>query len=349
MNFDFATRASPAQVLEAMTDFTDRRLETWSTTLDPQVYEVRDRGDTWAVAREGSPRSPWWVVVRYDWSDPGLVRWTELETNHGDPGEGLMRIEPGGGGGSRVHVEWSTHPVRVRDKAAMFVLHRTMNPVIARMWRKTLDRFSDLADDSDTVDAAARRTVRVDAGAVDWTIVRLVTVELRHSHPATGSVHEQQLVFTAHGPSSQEWQFPVAEGAPATYMWQATYAAPDGSQVSSPEQVSADDVLLLPATPPGAEGLRTVQVVAEAIDWTDIHRVVVELRYAAPATGFTTEEHLAFSADTSPVLEWQFIAPGDGPRVYQWEASYLAHDGRRFVRDGAATLDEALSLPPGTS
>ena len=114
-------------------------------------------------------------------------------------------------------------------------------------------------------------------------------------------------------------------------------------------ELSADDVLLLPATPPGAEGLRTVQVVAEAIDWTDIHRVVVELRYAAPATGFTTEEHLAFSADTSPVLEWQFIAPGDGPRVYQWEASYLAHDGRRFVRDGAATLDEALSLPPGTS
>jgi hypothetical protein len=72
--------------------------------------------------------------------DPGVIRWTELETNHGDGGDGFMRIEPRGAGGSRVHVEWSTHPVRLRDKMAIFVLHHTMNPVIARMWAKSLDR-----------------------------------------------------------------------------------------------------------------------------------------------------------------------------------------------------------------
>jgi hypothetical protein len=55
MRFDLDTKASPEQVLEAMTDFTDRRTRIWKT-LDPQVYEVRERGDTWAVAREGSPR-----------------------------------------------------------------------------------------------------------------------------------------------------------------------------------------------------------------------------------------------------------------------------------------------------
>lgn len=141
MRFDLVTRASPEQVLEAMTVFTDRRLKIWSKTLDPKIYEVMELGDTWAVAREGSPRSPFWVIVRYDWSDPRVIRWTELETNHGDPGDGFMRIEPRGEGGSQ-HVEWSTHPVRIRDKLAIFLLHHTMNGVIARMWRKALDRFA---------------------------------------------------------------------------------------------------------------------------------------------------------------------------------------------------------------
>ena len=142
MKFDLDTKASPEQVLEAMTDFTDRRTRIWKT-LDPRVYEVRERGDTWAVAREGSPRSPYWVVVRYDWSDPRAVRWVELETNHGDPGDGFMKIESNQSGGSRLHVEWSTHPARPRDKVAMFLLHHTMNRVIARMWRRDLDRFAD--------------------------------------------------------------------------------------------------------------------------------------------------------------------------------------------------------------
>jgi Polyketide cyclase / dehydrase and lipid transport len=142
MRFDLTTKASPEQVLRAMTDFTQRRLEIWHKTLDPKVYEVREVGETWAVAREGSPGVPFWVVVRYDWSDPRVIRWTELETNHGDSGGGSMRIEPGDAEGSRVYVEWTTHPVRMRDKIAMFLLHHTMNRTIARMWRKTLDRYA---------------------------------------------------------------------------------------------------------------------------------------------------------------------------------------------------------------
>lgn len=145
MRFDLVTRAAPEQVLEAMTDFTDRRLDIWRT-LDSKVYEVIDSGEAagepWAVAREGSPRSPYWVVVRYDWSDPRLVRWTELETNHGDPGSGFIRIDPRAEGGSRLHVEWTTHPIRLRDKVLIGLLHHTMGPVIARMWRSDLDRFA---------------------------------------------------------------------------------------------------------------------------------------------------------------------------------------------------------------
>lgn len=56
MRFDLVTQASPEQVLDAMTDFTDRRLEIWHT-LDPKVYEVRESGETWAVARGKARRA----------------------------------------------------------------------------------------------------------------------------------------------------------------------------------------------------------------------------------------------------------------------------------------------------
>jgi hypothetical protein len=51
MRFDFTTRASPEQVLRALTDFTESRLETWNRTLDPKTYELRESGQTWAVAQ----------------------------------------------------------------------------------------------------------------------------------------------------------------------------------------------------------------------------------------------------------------------------------------------------------
>ena len=68
MRFEVTTHASPEQVREALTDFTDRRARIWNRTLDPKAYEVRAVGDTWAVARESTAGSPFWVVSRYDWS-----------------------------------------------------------------------------------------------------------------------------------------------------------------------------------------------------------------------------------------------------------------------------------------
>ena len=56
MRFDLETKASPEQVLRALTDFTDARLQIWNRTLDPKTYELRDSGQTWAVARESSRR-----------------------------------------------------------------------------------------------------------------------------------------------------------------------------------------------------------------------------------------------------------------------------------------------------
>ena len=107
MRFDIRTKASPEQVLRALTDFTDARLQIWNRTLDPKTYELRDSGETWAVARESTARSPFWVVVRYDWSDAETIRWIVLDSSYGGGGEGLVQIARGVDGGSQVHAEWT--------------------------------------------------------------------------------------------------------------------------------------------------------------------------------------------------------------------------------------------------
>lgn len=143
VRFDVDTNASPEQVRCALTDFTDRRLQIWNRTLDPKTFELHDHGETWAVARESSPGSPFWVVARYDWSDPALIRWTIEESSYGGAGEGLIRIQPGNDGGSRLHVEWENTGARARQKPLLFLLHHgPMGRILSRMWASALDRYA---------------------------------------------------------------------------------------------------------------------------------------------------------------------------------------------------------------
>jgi len=144
MRFEVTTVASPEQVLEALTDFSDRRLETWRRTLDPRTYDVRERGDTWAVARESTAGSPFWVVNRYDWADPTVVRTTVVEGSWGGSGDGTFRIHPADGGGSRVRAEWTHTGVRrPRDKVLIFMINRfPVRTIVSRLFVGALDRYA---------------------------------------------------------------------------------------------------------------------------------------------------------------------------------------------------------------
>ena len=112
VQFELETKASPAQVRCALTDFSSRRLQTWNRTLDPKRYELRAQGATWAVARESSRGSPFWVVVRYDWSDPVAIRWTVEESSYGGGGTGVARIVPKHDGGTRLSVAYDATDAR---------------------------------------------------------------------------------------------------------------------------------------------------------------------------------------------------------------------------------------------
>lgn len=143
MRFDIVTKASPEQVLRALTDFSDRRPEIWHRTLDPRKYELRGQGETWAYAKEGTAGSPFWVAARYDWSQPGVVRWTVEESSYGGGGDGFVLIEPGADGGSRLHAEWTSTGGRPLQRPLVFLIHH--GPVwrlISRLWASTLDRYA---------------------------------------------------------------------------------------------------------------------------------------------------------------------------------------------------------------
>lgn len=127
-----------------MTDFSERRLQTWSRSLDPRRYELRGSGDTWAEAREASPGSPYWVVCRYDWSDPDEVRWTMTETSYHGGGQGFVRATPLAGGGSRVSAEWDYTGAPLVHRPFLFLLqHGPMRAMITRMWVSALDGFAE--------------------------------------------------------------------------------------------------------------------------------------------------------------------------------------------------------------
>ena len=144
VRFEVVTRATPEQVRRALTDFSDRRLQTWSRTLDPKTYEVREQGDTWAMAFEKSPGSPFWVVLRYDWSDPDVVRWTTVESSYGGGGTGQVVVEPHPAGGSRVRAEWDNTGARPAQRPLLFLLHHgPMGRLVSRLWTRALDDFAD--------------------------------------------------------------------------------------------------------------------------------------------------------------------------------------------------------------
>ncbi|GAA1135398.1 hypothetical protein [Ornithinicoccus hortensis] len=144
MRFELRTIASPEQVRHALTVFTDERPRIWDRTLDPSTFELRDQGPDWAVAKESTPRSPFWVVARYDWSDPDVVRWTVVDSSYGGGGTGSVRIAPDEAGGSRVSADWDAPGGRPLQKPLLFLIHHGPMPLmIRRMWKAALDRYAE--------------------------------------------------------------------------------------------------------------------------------------------------------------------------------------------------------------
>jgi hypothetical protein len=71
------------------------------------MYRVYEVGETRADVQEGNSNSIW-AREHYDWSMPGIVRWTVQENSFSTTGDYVeVIVKPGSPGGSRIHVTWS--------------------------------------------------------------------------------------------------------------------------------------------------------------------------------------------------------------------------------------------------
>jgi len=133
------TLATPEQVRAALLDFTPARPDVWPG-LAREFYEVYEIGDRTAVIREGSSKpSKVWARERYDWSKPGIIRWTVEESNFCNPGSYVeARIAPSDTG-SHVEVEWN-RTGSTRSGKMMVAFMKVAGPkIIGSYMRKTLD------------------------------------------------------------------------------------------------------------------------------------------------------------------------------------------------------------------
>jgi hypothetical protein len=128
----------PERVLAALTDFTADRPRIWPG-LDPRFYQVHQLGQTTAEVTEGSAFAGGvWERARYDWSAPGTVRITVLDSNAFAPGGSwTYQITPVGDG-SRVGLRVERRGRTVKGRLLAALLRITGRPVFCGDLRKAL-------------------------------------------------------------------------------------------------------------------------------------------------------------------------------------------------------------------
>ena len=89
----------PDELLDAARDFSDRRARLWPM-VQAKYLQVHDSGETFAEVTEGSfVAGRFWERSRYDWSEPGVVKATVIDSNVFKPGSTWeLRATPRNGG-----------------------------------------------------------------------------------------------------------------------------------------------------------------------------------------------------------------------------------------------------------
>lgn len=143
----FETKASPSQVVAALTDFSERRPSIWAGTLDPEKFEVYEVGETSARVREGSKTPNVWAIEHYEWAQPGRVTISAEESNFCKPGSGIeYDISEGSEGGSHVELHWHREPMNLKGLMILAPMKFVGSRMLRTATRRALDRYADTAN-----------------------------------------------------------------------------------------------------------------------------------------------------------------------------------------------------------
>jgi hypothetical protein len=137
--FDFETTATPDQVIELMTDFSPKRADRWPAS-SVKAFEVYRLGETDADIREGQDFPKLWATWHYDWSTPGSVTLTVVESDALAPG-GYMALAatPQAGGGSAVHGEWEQTSKNLKGLLAVTMMRFIGPRFLSSYYKKVYD------------------------------------------------------------------------------------------------------------------------------------------------------------------------------------------------------------------
>ncbi len=141
------TPSRPQRVLEAARDFSDRRADVWPN-VKARHLEVHQRGENFAEVTEGT-----WVVGlfwernHYEWSEPGSVKATVIDSNIFQPGSTWELRATTRDGGSEVemvlHRGFRSGP---KGRIASAVHHTVGKWVWGRFLRSALAVVENQAD-----------------------------------------------------------------------------------------------------------------------------------------------------------------------------------------------------------
>src|SRR3954466_9030668 len=144
IEFDFHTRATPEEVVELLTDFSPDRPKRWPQ-LSERWYEVYEVGDTTADVREGQDKPSLWARERYEWSTPGTVTWTVVESSDLTPGSFFtIKATAAQDGGSDVHGTWERGATTFRGRTVLVLMRVAGRRILTNYLRKVYDDLADL-------------------------------------------------------------------------------------------------------------------------------------------------------------------------------------------------------------
>ncbi len=134
---------SAERFVAALTDFSEHRPELWPN-LDTKFFRLYDRGETWAEVQEGTDvLGGVWAREHYDWSEPGRVTLTLLESPDFRPGTVIdYRVTSRPDGGCHVAVDFQRIATSLRGRFVGVVVQLTGVGRFSKDLRETLARLA---------------------------------------------------------------------------------------------------------------------------------------------------------------------------------------------------------------
>jgi hypothetical protein len=137
--FDFVTTATPDQVTELMTDFSPSRPHHWPA-LSEKAFEVYHLGETEADVREGQDFPKLWSTWHYDWSTPGTVTLTVVDSDAIVAGSFMsLTATPTADGGSSVHAMWEQTSKNLTALVGVTMMRFIGPRVLSSYYKKVYD------------------------------------------------------------------------------------------------------------------------------------------------------------------------------------------------------------------